>query len=723
MPKTADHFIARYGPIGHGVREPFPWQGKARSAAASVGSLGVQGFSPSPRFFSSGEKAERVLLFLARECISLEAVLKSAVVGNAGAARVYQLTNADLRKAKRHGRRQDVISKARVVRNEPCLTTTGLDLRRLHAEHIADAFVPKAMHIVIQFPKGLVDGEDAALMLRHARRSVERVFGEHAIFADRVDRDEKGRHNVDIFVAPKYVKKTKHTEKLAVTMSRQLKALAEKHGKHTGPRGTGQALQDEIYEYFRQDMKLAGVQRGSPKLIAGPDWVSAEAHRADELQSQAEELAKREAKADGERKQLARDRAHFAEDRASAKAKQEQDEARVAELQRVLVERLAFAEANAEKVAEEQRALEAERAEISKQKNELATRELIAEEMTKAADARHLGLFEKEARLKAEAVSIVDQRGALAADRSQLEAESVSVAEDRAQAQADRSKAEAIRRQAEATEAKLSRARELEAEQFALLAKASDDDAGLYLRPAGTGFKMDTAPMTPLEKSVYQSPWSTALAAMARRLAYILQRAREFASKLSDREKAADGRMAEASSLMKEAGRIARAELAAERSAHEGEARELRLQQASQKEKEQALRQREANAASIASNRERWRQVIGLMGSHPDMFEIGERGTVMLSNEGHKRADADLKAHMRLEAPSWVKAIAFEHRKVPVAVEIAEREQADAQSAAHNLRSLLAKAGPLLTPTQVTAAREVKNAIARSGFQPDQLER
>ncbi|MXO76117.1 hypothetical protein GRI40_12930 [Altererythrobacter aerius] len=121
---------------------------------------------------------------------------KSAVAGVAGAVPIYQLTNNDLRKAENHGKRLDETSKARAIYDAPPVTTSGLELRTLFRAHIKGAFVPKAkakaMHVIIQFPKQLVDGENAEYMLHHARRFCERVFGTDAIFADRVDRDERG---------------------------------------------------------------------------------------------------------------------------------------------------------------------------------------------------------------------------------------------------------------------------------------------------------------------------------------------------------------------------------------------------------------------------------------------------------------------------------------------------------------------------------------------------
>ena len=217
--------------------------------------------------------------------------MKKDANGMAGAVRIQQLKLADITRAEKHGKRLDQSSKSRAIyKDAPPLTTTGLNLRERFQEHVDGVFIPKAkakaMHVIVQLPKDLVDGENAGHMLKHARAFVEGVFGKESIFGDRVDRDEKGRHVVDLFVAPIYIKKTKHTEKRAVSMSRDLKALATKYGRKTNVYETGRALQDALFDYLRNEMGLIGVQRGSSKLVPGPDWKSAEQLRDDELKEQ-----------------------------------------------------------------------------------------------------------------------------------------------------------------------------------------------------------------------------------------------------------------------------------------------------------------------------------------------------------------------------------------------------------------------------------------------------
>lgn len=229
-------------------------------------------------------------------------MVRSVVAGVSGSARIRRLKLHELAGQEAHGRREDVTGKARQINQTPPLTTTGLDLVDLRKRHIEGAMVPGgdtvALHLLLQFPTDLVDAgkpddpEAGRWMLDHARRFATTVFGEQAVFADRLDRDEKGRHVVDVFLAPKYIKRTKHSEKQAVSISKHLKDLAVKHGQFdpaagkTSAKGKtilgpnlhdqGAALQTAFFEYLRDEAQLAGVQRGSRKRSAGDDWVSPE---------------------------------------------------------------------------------------------------------------------------------------------------------------------------------------------------------------------------------------------------------------------------------------------------------------------------------------------------------------------------------------------------------------------------------------------------------------
>jgi hypothetical protein len=219
--------------------------------------------------------------------------VSSPVAGVAGAVRIQRLGGVALSAAEAHGKRLDVNGRGRVVREAETLSTTGLDLNALYDAHVEGAKVQKsatkALHMVMQFPADLVDGDDAELMLSHARTFAEEIFGASAIFADRVDRDEKSRHVVDLFLAPKYEKKTKRQSQTAISTSRDLKALATRYKRAPTLRGQGQALQDAWYEYLRDRLRLE-VKRGEPKKRPGPDWKSAEALEADRLKLEMQKL-------------------------------------------------------------------------------------------------------------------------------------------------------------------------------------------------------------------------------------------------------------------------------------------------------------------------------------------------------------------------------------------------------------------------------------------------
>lgn len=219
---------------------------------------------------------------------------KSPVSGVSGAVRIQRLSGVSLAAAEAHGKRLDHNGKARsVIKNAPPLTLSGLDLRQLHAAHVEGAQkrkgAPEALHMVLQFPRDLVDGEDAGAMLTHANLFAQSIFGKDAAFADRVDRDEKGRHVVDLFLVPKYQKVTKRGSKLAVSTSRHLKDLAAERGKAPTLRGQGQALQDAWFEYLRDQMGL-DVKRGAKKALPGDDWQTPEALELERLREEQEAI-------------------------------------------------------------------------------------------------------------------------------------------------------------------------------------------------------------------------------------------------------------------------------------------------------------------------------------------------------------------------------------------------------------------------------------------------
>lgn len=123
----------------------------------------------------------------------------------------------------------------------------------------------------------------------------QEIFGGNAVFAARMDRDEKSLTNVDLFLAPRYIKETKHDSKDAISISKHLKILAEKY--RLGPRKTdcwdspqdrnkdqptlrqqGSALQDALADFFLH--RGYEARRGDPKETPTPDWMSPEMYGA-----------------------------------------------------------------------------------------------------------------------------------------------------------------------------------------------------------------------------------------------------------------------------------------------------------------------------------------------------------------------------------------------------------------------------------------------------------
>ena len=573
--------------------------------------------------------------------------MKSPVSGKAGSIRLMHLTPSVLILAEKHGKRLDERSQLRKINDQPALTTTGLDLVDLFEDHIEGAMLhggkKRAIHILLQFPKDLVDGEDPEYMLKHARGFIEVVFGKEAIFADRLDRDEEGRHNVDVFVAPRYIKPNLSGDKVAISTSRPLKELArlyypkkdEDEKEDTRPVVIGRALQDALHDYFRNVMELPGVQRGSFKLVKGSDWKQAE-------QLRLEEMDKAQAEVEKERARLAKERMDLAEQRvrtneAEQKAKVDERRAKSARAQ---------AEAALETAREEAVRIERD-AEL---KRDNAAEALAAAELSRrnTADAH------------------------MEADRL-------------------RSEIEQGRRRADDL-------RHLEQQQFALLERALDDEAGLHLRTEGQLFAMDKEKMTPDEKRAYESPWPKVLAAMARTWALILERVRETVEKLQAREETAEKRTLQS---------------AKDRQALAEQTIDLKMEQASNRIKETALNGREASMKAISNTTRQWTRVINLMGSAPDNFKISPTGATELSEAGLKIASDDLRRHMKKESPEWFKVLARHHLRVRAASDILAREDAQAKEMAAKLTDMITRAGPVLTPSQEEVAKETRLVISQ----------
>jgi hypothetical protein len=518
----------------------------------------------------------------------------------------------------RHGKREDETSKARVINDEPPLTTTGLDLEALYLAHVDGAYIPKAQSVAIelllQFPADLVDGEDPEYMLKHTRAFAETVWGPEAIFADRVDRDEKGRENVSVYVTPKYVKKTKHTERVAVSMTRDLKRLAQKHGRKEHKWDIGRALQDAAFDYFKDVMELEGVQRGHGKVRAGKDWESAEQLREAELDAKEKELD-----------QLLKQ---------NAETKAEVDQARQA------------AAALEKRNFELNLAVEAELARIKHDG-----------EMQRAAAAA----FNAEiATAKAEA----------AADRKAAFDIASAAAVERKMAEADRAAATSERSAVAADKIHFVEQQSLHQRQLELLARGADERNGLNLRQNGDGFAMYRERLTPSEQSTYDSKWPPAIVAIARSVARMLEHARELLLAVRLGEKALEESV---NAAKDEAAQLKRDQAAhqASVSAHQVALNNLSISMAKLETDEARLaeeqrkaavaiasaQKRELEATAIGQVNEQWDKVVNALAPFAGKVTVGTDNKLVVDDILKPLLPRSVASSLAAPAPVWVTKI------------------------------------------------------------------
>lgn len=173
-----------------------------------------------------------------------------------------------------HGKRLDGTGRARRIREAEPLVVGSLDLRREYDAHVDGArqnagLKRPVLHFVCQFPTVLKlrSEADERWMLNQAVGFVNATHGGQAVFAARLDRDEAGRHAVDVFAAPKYEKRTKRTPpdrpgETWISPTRHGKLLCGKHREEierrhrgrfsTGPRQVGIALNSEWADHLRR---------------------------------------------------------------------------------------------------------------------------------------------------------------------------------------------------------------------------------------------------------------------------------------------------------------------------------------------------------------------------------------------------------------------------------------------------------------------------------------
>ena len=165
-----------------------------------------------------------------------------------------------------HGMRLDGSSGKRRVRDAEPLVWGSLDLRSAFDKHVSgcrqNAGLKKpVLHAILQFPTEIpLTADNEQKMMRFAVQFINDHHGGDAVFAGRLDRDEAGRHTVDIFFTPKYVKETKNGSATWISTTKHGKALCERyraeierrHGGRflTGPRQVGISMQNAFREFL-----------------------------------------------------------------------------------------------------------------------------------------------------------------------------------------------------------------------------------------------------------------------------------------------------------------------------------------------------------------------------------------------------------------------------------------------------------------------------------------
>lgn len=221
--------------------------------------------------------------------------------GKTGAIRQKALTRADLNAMERHGKRLDVMGPSRRVRDVPPLVFGSLDIaeaRDKWMEGVQQQGATQAIHMLVQFPTTLPNAETEAgqkAMLRHAMAFANEYHGGDAVFAARLDRDEEGRHTVDVFLMPRYDFQYKdgRVQKRA-SVSKFSKEQARARSGKDDPRAQGSALQDAWCEY---------LQRAGLRWVEPPQRKAS--RTADRLEPEAHGLAQDRARLDAERAALA----------------------------------------------------------------------------------------------------------------------------------------------------------------------------------------------------------------------------------------------------------------------------------------------------------------------------------------------------------------------------------------------------------------------------------
>ena len=236
--------------------------------------------------------------------------------------RCKALDMAGLAAAEIHGKRLDETSQRRAVHDVSPLLYKSLDLRAAYDEHTQNVMKAKnakktVLHCTVQFPTSWeITPEIEQQMLSDAIEFVNNTHGGNAVFAARLDRDEKGKHLVDVFATPLFVKtnvKRKSTE-MWMSATKHGKQIAEKHRDEiisrnpkglfsTSPRNVGIAMQSELFSFLKAKYGDDIKPKNAKKSFSN-DWLSPEAYQVKKASAFIEVLHKKYRKATATLKHL-----------------------------------------------------------------------------------------------------------------------------------------------------------------------------------------------------------------------------------------------------------------------------------------------------------------------------------------------------------------------------------------------------------------------------------
>ena len=364
----------------------------------------------------------------------------------------------------------------------------------------------------------------------------------------------------------------------------------------------------------------------------------------------------------------------------------------------------------------------------------------VTEEAKKAAQDRHsaaealkMVLAEKltvEAACRAQ-IEIANAR--------QLEAERL-LNEAKAEKVAAKKEAEAVKAQIQNERDALANERVQDQLRLSLLEKAVDDRNKLNLCPEGDSFRMDEKQMTVAEQTVYRGNWPQALFEIARKLAVIMANIRRLWKIVSDNDRQVTQRVAEAQQTelaqkQKESlldGReqnLFNRELSVDRRDKAINARaaafdvleaDLNKQAlaAGIVEKELEIAERKfalqnGNLINQNTASEQWAQLLtsAMKGEFYIVFDDGGKPILLVPDDDTAIVPPAMQACIATEPPAWAKWALKGYDVLQHQVHAAGRREEEAADYAKELRQMIEKARPELTPKQVTEVDQIQKVL------------